>query len=68
MTRQPLLNFNLSFFQNREKHSFHLVDNSQLPIITAIASMLFVLNAVLYLHVSGIVTFYYLDNMTFQSA
>jgi heme/copper-type cytochrome/quinol oxidase subunit 3 len=67
-TKIDLLNFNSNFFQTKEKHYFHLVDNSQLPIITATASMLFVLNVVFYLHVAGIVTFYYLDNMTFQIA
>lgn len=60
--------FNFNFFQSKEKHYFHLVDNSQLPIIAATGSMLLVLNVVFYLHTVGIATFYYLDNMTFQLA
>jgi hypothetical protein len=63
-----LLNFNSRFFQTKEKHYFHLVANSQLPIITSSGSMLLVLNIVFYLHVAGIVTFYYFDNMAFQLA
>ena len=41
-------NLSQTSFQTKEKHHFHLVDNSQLPIITAFAFMLFVLNIVFY--------------------
>ena len=57
-----------SFFRTKEKHYFHLVDNSQLPIITATASMLLVLNIVFYLHLAGIVPLHFFDNMGFQIA
>ena len=40
------------FFRVKEKHAFHLVDQSQLPLITAFAAMLLVLNIVFYLHAS----------------
>ena len=62
------LNLNQTFFQLKEKHHFHLVDNSQLPIITAFASMLLVLNIVFYLHLAGIVSLHFFDNMGFQIA
>ncbi len=67
-TQIDLRNLNSNFFQTKEKHFFHLVDNSQLPFTTAIGSMLLVLNVVFYLHVAGIVTVYFLDNMMFQIA
>ena len=57
-----------SFFRTKEKHYFHLVDNSQLPIITATASMLLVLNIVFYLHLAGIAPLHFFDNMGFQIA
>ena len=40
------------FFEYKEKHSFHLVDQSQLPFAVAFAAMLLVLNIVFYLHAS----------------
>jgi len=48
MSNQLTLNLDQTFFHTKEKHHFHLVDNSQLPIITAIASILLVLNLVFY--------------------
>lgn len=62
------LNLSKTFFQTKEKHHFHLVDNSQLPIITAFASMLLVLNIVFYLHPSDVPSLRFLDNMMFQAA
>jgi hypothetical protein len=62
------LNLSQTFFRTKEKHHFHLVDNSQLPIIAAIASMLLVLNIVFYLHPSDILPLHFFDNMIFQAA
>lgn len=59
---------NLTFFKTKEKHQFHLVDNSQLPIITAFAATLLVLNLVFYLHPSDISLLHFFDNMVFQAA
>lgn len=61
------LNLNQKFFQLKEKHHFHLVDNSQLPIITAFGSMLLVLSIVFYLHPSSF-SIHSFDNMSFQGA
>ena len=63
-----LINFNPRFFENKEKHHFHLVENSQLPLITALASMLFVFNGVFYLHILDLVHFKFFDHMGFQIA
>jgi hypothetical protein len=62
------LTLNQPFFKLREKHHFHLVANSQLPIITAFASMLVVLNIVFYLHPSDSFVIHSFDNMAFQIA
>jgi hypothetical protein len=59
---------NQTFFQTKEKHQFHLVDNSQLPIITAFAATLLVLNIVFYLHPAGFSFLHFFDNMIFQAA
>jgi heme/copper-type cytochrome/quinol oxidase subunit 3 len=67
MLNQINLNLSQTFFRTKEKHNFHLVDNSQLPIISAIASMLLVLNIVFYLHPSDIVPLHFFDNMSFQA-
>ena len=56
------------FFRLKEKHNYHLVDNSQLPIIAALASMLLVLNIVFYLHSSIIALLHFFENMTFDTA
>lgn len=64
----PFFNLNSRFFKNKEQHHFHLVANSQLPLVTALASMLFVLNAVFYLHLVDMISFKYFDNMGFQTA
>jgi hypothetical protein len=62
------LPINLTFFKTKEKHQFHLVDNSQLPIITAFAATLLVLNIVFYLHPSDTRLLHLFDNMIFQAA
>ena len=60
-------NFNSFFLRTKEKHHFHLVDNSQLPLISALASMLLVLNIVFYLHSSDMSFIHFFDNMSFQT-
>ena len=56
------------FFQFKEKHHFHLVDQSQLPILTAFAVMLLVLNIVFYLHSTEVSYIRFLDDLMFHSA
>jgi len=68
MSNQLTLNLDQTFFHTKEKHHFHLVDNSQLPIITAIASILLVLNLVFYWHPSDLGSLHFFDNMLFQMA
>jgi hypothetical protein len=68
MSKKLKLNLNQTFFKLREKHHFHLVDNSQLPIITAFASMLVVLSIAFYLHFVDSSVVHSYDNMTFQTA
>lgn len=68
MQNELNLNFNSNFFYAKEKHHFHLVDNSQLPIITAFATMLLVLNIVFYLHPADTPFLHFFDNMVFQVA
>jgi len=41
------------FLAQKEKHVFHLVENSQLPLVTAISAFLLVLSFVYYLHPTG---------------
>jgi len=52
MNKNKIVQINNKFFEFKEKHPFHLVDQSQLPIIVASAVMLLVLNIVFYLHAS----------------
>ena len=68
MLNQLNLNLNSIFFRLKEHHNFHLVDNSQLPIIAALASMLLVLNIVFYLHSSIVALLHSVENMTFDTA
>jgi hypothetical protein len=56
------------FFQLKEKHHFHLVDQSQLPLLTAFAVMLLVLNIVFYLHSTDVSYIRFLDDLMFHSA
>jgi hypothetical protein len=68
MVDQFHVNLKSIFFRLKEHHNFHLVDNSQLPIIAALATMLLVLNIVFYLHSSIIALLHYFENMTFDTA
>jgi hypothetical protein len=52
--------------KNKEKHTFHLVDNSQLPIITSFAAMLLVMSFVFYLHPSDALSLHGMDNSVFN--
>jgi heme/copper-type cytochrome/quinol oxidase subunit 3 len=61
-------NINNTFFKDKEKHQFHLVDNSQLPLLTSIAAMLLVVSIVFYLHPSDSASLHGLDNMIFHLA
>jgi hypothetical protein len=40
----------INFFYRKERHGFHLVDNSQLPVITALSAFLLTSGFVFYLH------------------
>ncbi len=67
------LNLNINqtfqtFFKLKEKHHFHLVDNSQLPINTAFGSMILVLAIVFYLHPDKVLDVHYFDNGALQIA
>ena len=68
MADQFNLNLTSLFFRLKERHNYHLVDNSQLPIVAAFASMLLVLNIVFYLHSSIIALLHFFENMTFDTA
>jgi len=63
----PQLTLNPSFFLTKEKHHFHLVDNSQLPIVAATASMLLVLSIVFYFHSAFMGLIHFIENMSFQT-
>lgn len=56
------------FFQVKEKHHFHLVDQSQLPFITAFAVLLLALNIVFYLHSTEVSYIRFLDDLMFHGA
>ena len=55
-----------NFFKTKEKHPFHLVDNSQLPLLTSFAAMLLVMSFVFYLHPSDAKIVHGLDNLIFH--
>lgn len=59
---------NTNFFYNKERHGFHLVDNSQLPIMTAFSTFLVVLNCVFYLNPTKCNVINSLDQLGFQFA
>ena len=44
------MNKTSNFFYSKERHGFHLVDNSQLPVMTAFSAFLLVASFVFYLH------------------
>ena len=50
MTQTPLLKLHSNIFAIREKHHFHLVDFSQLPLTAAFASIVLAMNISYYLH------------------
>jgi len=54
--------------RNWEKHQFHLVATSQLPILMALSTMLVVLSLVFYWHPSEIKSVVWLDFMTMHIA
>ena len=56
------------FFTSREKHHFHLVAVSQLPLIAAFASISVVVNIVMYWHPSNLLDIRVWDQTFFQSA
>jgi hypothetical protein len=37
-----------NFFRHKERHQFHLVGSSQLPILTALSALLLVMGIVFY--------------------
>jgi len=55
-----------NFLKNKEKHRFHLVDNSQLPLITSTAAMLLVMSFVFYFHLANYFSLRGLDNTVFH--
>ena len=56
------------FLKNKERHRYHLVDNSQLPLITSSAAMLLVMSFVFYFHPSDAFSLHGLDNNVFHLA
>jgi hypothetical protein len=56
----------MNFLKTKEKHHFHLVDNSQLPLITSIAAMLLVMSFVFYFHPADIFPLHKMDNTFFH--
>lgn len=57
----------LSFFKNKEKHQFHLVESSLLPVVTGFAAMLVVMSLVFYWHPSSASAIYF-DGFLMQIA
>ncbi len=47
-TEQNNIKSSLPFFQMKEKHPFHLVDSSLLPVVTGFSAMLVVMSLVFY--------------------
>ena len=56
------------FLKNKERHRFHLVDNSQLPLITSSAAILLVMSFVFYFHSSDTFSIHNFDNNSFHIA
>ena len=65
MSNQLSLNLT-NYFLTREKHPYHLVDPSQLPIITAFLAMLLVSSISLYFHPVKSFSLRLFDGSTFQ--
>ena len=55
-----------TFLKNKEGHHYHLVDNSQLPLITSTSAMLLVMSFVLYFHPTDIFFLHGYDNQIFD--
>ena len=60
------LNINKNYFLTREQHPYHLVETSQLPIITASLAMVLVASISLYFHPVNSFSLRLFDNSTFQ--
>lgn len=56
----------MNFLKTKERHQFHLVDNSQLPLVTSTAAMLLVMSFVFYFHPSDIFSLHRMDNTFFH--
>jgi heme/copper-type cytochrome/quinol oxidase subunit 3 len=56
----------IGFFAAKERHSFHLLDSSQLPLVTSFSAMLFVMNAVFYWHPSSQPVLQTINNILFH--
>jgi len=56
----------INFLQEKEKHNFHLVDNSQLPIIVAFTVFQVVLSLVFYWHPAFASVIKQVDNFGFE--
>jgi heme/copper-type cytochrome/quinol oxidase subunit 3 len=59
---------NLNFFNLKEKHQFHLVDSSLLPVVTGFSAMLVVMSLVFYWHPSSISAIAKFDGLLMQIA
>jgi len=57
-----------NFFYRKERHGFHLVDNSQLPVITAFSTFLLACSFIFYLNPTKSATISHIDNFIFQFA
>jgi cytochrome c oxidase subunit 3 len=57
-----------NFFQAKEKHQFHLVDSSLLPVVTGFSAMLVVMSLVFYWHPSSVPTVAHFDTLLMQLA
>jgi heme/copper-type cytochrome/quinol oxidase subunit 3 len=54
------------FFRNKEKHPFHIVDSSLLPVVTGFSAMLVVMSLVFYWHPSIISNVIHVDTLVMQ--
>ena len=57
-----------TFLKNKERHQFHLVDNSQLPLLISTSAMLLVMSFVFYFHPSNPFSLHDVDNSVFHSS
>ena len=58
----------IEFWGKKARHSFHLVDNSQLPLATSLTAFLLVLSFVLYWNFNELLEVYIIDRYVFQLA